>query len=48
MSRLLDSKSKEGCIKRFKLDAERAFKQVNFSVEASYVVALRIAKAIKS
>jgi len=45
LSRLLYSKSKEGCLKRVRLDAGRAFKQVNLSVEASYVVALRIAKA---
>ena len=38
----------EGCLKRVRLDAGRAFKQVNLSVEASYVVALRIANAKKS
>ena len=48
MSRLLDGKSKEGCLKRVRLDAGRAFNQANLSVEASYVVALRIAKAKKS
>jgi len=46
--RLLYSKSEEGCLKRVRLDAGRAFNQVNLSVEASYVVALRIAKAKKS
>ena len=46
LSRLLYSKSKEGCLKRVRLDAGRA--QVNLCVEASYVVALRIAKAKKS
>ena len=39
---------KEGGLKRVRLDAGRALKQVNLSVEASYVVALRIAKAKKS
>jgi len=48
LSRLLYGKSKEGCLKRVKLDAGRAFKQVNLSVESPYVVALRIAKAKKS
>ena len=42
------SKSKEGCIKRVRLDAGRALKQANLSVEASHLVALRIAKAKKS
>ena len=46
--RLLYSKSRAGCLKRVRLDAERAFKQVSLSFEASYVVALRIAKAKKS
>jgi len=46
--RLLYSKSRAGCLKRVRLDAERAFNPVNLSVEASYVVALRIAKAKKS
>jgi len=40
--------SKEGCLKCVRLDAGRAFKPVNLSVEASYVVALCIAKAKKS
>jgi len=48
LSRLLYGKSKEGCLKHVRLDAGRAFKQVNLPVEASYVVALRIAKAKKS
>jgi len=40
-----DSK-KEGCLKRVRLHAGGAFHQTNFSIiEASYVVALRIAKA---
>jgi len=39
-------KSKESCLslKRVGLDARRAFHQAHFSVEASYVVAIRIAK----
>ena len=41
-------KSKEGCLKGVRLDAGGIFHQANFSiVEASYVVALRIAKAKK-
>jgi len=48
LNRLLYSKSKEGCVKRVRLDAGRAFEQVNLSVEASYVIALRISKAKKS
>jgi len=48
LSRLLCSKSKEGRLKRVRLDAGRAFNQVNLSDEASYVVALRIAKVRKS
>jgi len=48
LSRLLYSKSKKGCLKRVSLDAGRAFNQVNLSIEASYVTALRIAKAKKS
>jgi len=47
-SRLLYTKSKEGCLKHVKLDAGHAFKQVNLSVEASYVVALCTAKTKKS
>jgi len=42
------SKTKEGSLSRVRLDAGRAFEQVNLSVEATYVVALRVAKAKKS
>jgi len=48
LNRLLYSKSKEGSLKHVRLDTGRAFKQVNLSIEASYVVALRIAKVKKS
>jgi len=40
--------TKEGCLKRVRLHAGCAFKQVNLSVGASNVVALRIAEAKKS
>ena len=47
-SQLNTSKSKEVSLKRVRLDAAGTFHQTNFSiVEASYLVALRIAKAKK-